>query len=110
MEHIIRVKGSCYLYNITPPLHIFNIEETIVSINEMTGQKTLCNWALVSVIIQKVARKFGELDHMTIIGVVSAMSHMYKPVFIFPGDSCTIKKLMIAIPHLTDYPLFTFIK
>lgn len=85
-EHISRVDEAIKRFNIRDPNRIFNCDETGIILNK-SSRRTLrkgVGGAHKTLQQIEIVTK-GGLDHVTLMGIVSASGNAYKPAIIFPG-------------------------
>ena len=89
-EHISRVQAICARYRIDEPSRVFNLDESGASFDKMTGRSLRRGVGPSSDKSKSITRAGlqtkGRLNHVTVMGVVSADGRAYKPAVVFPGN------------------------
>lgn len=102
-EHLQRVQAVFDRFNIKDPRHVFNLDESGASFHQITGRSLRKGVCMKGQKVQRIAvRTKGNLDHVTIMSVVSAAGVALKPVVVFPGKQAHYRKVQGQVQCLTS--------
>lgn len=80
-EHIESVEEEVIRFNVRDPSRIINLDETGISFKSMTSRSIRRGIGIRKKhLFTTVARTKGNLERLTLMGVVSASGHAFKPL------------------------------
>lgn len=101
--HFVRTEAIYAKYNIRDSRQVFNIDETGVSFRDLSrGRCIRAAGSSQSEVVSAGARFRGNIDHVTLMPVVSADGSAYTPLVVIPGKRAPWKKVDGSILTVND--------